>query len=57
MNTIRYTSNANNKWGIVQGDARIVYVEKAQPNKAIGCLIGLVAIGLLVAAIVLILAL
>jgi hypothetical protein len=50
MNTIRYTSNGNNKWGLVQGN-RIEYVEKAQPNKAVGCFIGLVAIGLLIASI------
>jgi hypothetical protein len=54
--TINYTSSAANKRGIISTGKTIQYVEKAQPNKAVGCLIGLLSMVMLFGAIVLILA-
>lgn len=43
---IKYTSNGNNKWGLVQSEFEIQYVEKKNHNAAV-ILTGLILIALI----------
>jgi hypothetical protein len=55
--TLNYTSSAANKRGIISAGSQIQYETKPMVSKGLGCLIGILAIVLLVTSIIMLMAL